>query len=435
MTKLYAYLHQVARARQEPSSQDAFQATFGMARWDAQRLRHVMSYLSEVIEDFILWKIIKPSPDSKAQLLREYQRRRLNKPFEMLWTRLHKQLEKAPLRDAEHHRLLWHTSGSWLDMHDPRTPDAQSHIQASLNELDHFYLVEKLKSSLAAMSHQRMFKVDYDLGILEEVLNRAAGAGVLEKPEIRVYFLAFKTLSQPQEEHHFQPFLRAIQESKGILPLEQEKSLLLLAINYCIGKMNQGLSAYGNHALGLYRQGLESGLLLENGEISPYTYRNICSAALLQNEYDWAQLFLEEYKPLLPTDLRDSYYTHNLARLHLKQKKFHDVVSLLNLVYVKDIFTQLATRVIHIQAGYEQGDKELVEYQLDNFQQALRRKEVQAARKRNYGNFVKLTRRLVTLEPGDIAKLDALEKMITETQLLVERTWLLEKVTEIRQAP
>jgi hypothetical protein len=431
VTRLYQYLFDCTQSKKEPLPKEAHQAIFGKKPFEAAKLRHVMSYLTRLIEDFLLWQASKESRQRPTELLRVFQTRKMQKPFEHLWNEFQRESEVNPLRDGEYHRLKWQAYGSLLDMEDARSPKAHHNIQKNIEELDLFFLVEKLKSACAALSHQRLYKMEYELGLLEAAVEKAKQLDYLGRPEIGVYYQAYLTLTDQEESRHFNTLTKELSRIEDVLPKEQQKSLLLLAINYCIGRMNKGQQVFRQHALDLYRKGLESDLLLEDGQLSPYTYKNICSAALLLQEFDWAQSFLHQYQSYLPENLRESYFTYNLARLHLKQKKFTDVISLLNRVYVKDIFTQLATRVIHIQAGYEQGDLEFVEYQLDNLRQTLHRKELLASHKKNYGNFVKLARRVVRLPEGPSKERERLGEEILSTKELVEREWLLEKTQHL----
>ena len=106
-------------------------------------------------------------------------------------------------------------------------------------------------------------------------------------------------LTNPEGEGYFLRFKRQLLDQQAQLHEDEQRNLHLLAINFCIRKINQSQPTYSGEALDLYRSALKAGLLLENGLLSHFAYNNITAIAIKVGDADWAEGFIHEYAPFL----------------------------------------------------------------------------------------------------------------------------------------
>jgi hypothetical protein len=69
---------------------------------------------------------------------------------------------------------------------------------------------------------------------------------------------------------------------------------------------------------------------------------------------------------------------------------------------------------------------------LESFRVYLNRnKEIPSARKTNYKNLIKFTKKLLGLPPSDNKRLIQLKQEVESTKNIASRDWLLEKIAEL----
>lgn len=407
----------------------AFEALFPGETYKDLRIRHVMSYLVKLMEQFFTYLEFQQDPvASQLALTRHYRNRSLPKEFKAALNKLDKLIDRSPRMDAESHYFEYQFHLERFEVLVDRTTPVQEIFQGLSDELDAYFIISKLKLAVIILNHRKMFKVKYELGLLEELVRYVEQSGLNRIPAVDIYYNCYQILTHDEPEGYFRKLVPAIGKYGGNFKHSETQGLYLFAINFCIKQINLGKEAYVREVFELYRQALESDYLIDEGILSPWTYKNISSAALKLEEYEWVDKFNYTYRKWLPADYQDSFYHFNNAKLYLATKEYSKVVKTLNRIDTKDVFTLLGARVMQVKAQYELGEFQLIEYLLDNFKQLLRRKEVLTYHKRNYSNFVKFTSRLIRLKPGDQKAQKKLETEILAAEILTEREWLLAKM-------
>ena len=69
-----------------------------------------------------------------------------------------------------------------------------------------------------------------------------------------------------------------------------------MVANICIKLINKGNLNYLNEILELYKKGLETEALLDNGILKRFTYQNITTSGIRTGDLDWTRQFLINYK-------------------------------------------------------------------------------------------------------------------------------------------
>ena len=207
-------------------------------------------------------------------------------------------------------------------------------------------------------------------------------------------------------------------------PKGEMRDIYLLAINHCIFKMNKGSDQFLREGFELYQSGLQNELLLENGFLSPFTYKNVAIIGLKLKEFAWVENYLEQYKKYLRPDTRDNIYTYNLAHYYFRTDNFSEAMKLLQQTDFEDILHNLDARRMLLRMYFELEEYEALESLLESFTTFIRRKKI-GYHGENYLNLIKFTRRLLALPHFDKKGKRALIEQIKTEENLAEKSWLL----------
>ena len=406
----------------------AYATLYPDKKHDDQHLRHLQSSLLKAAEEFLLLRAAVSQPlKAQMEILKIYQQRKLGSSFDSKVKAFEKQLEKSSERHEEYyyHRYQFHQTMMYNI--GGRAEEAHTLLQSMTNDLDLYFAVAKLRHACAVISHQKMFKKDYDLGLLEAVLSKVEEGPMQSEPAIQLYYHTYRMLAQ-EDESAYRILRELLSDQSHILPETERRDLYLHTLNYCITHLNKGNKAFLRDIFLLYKEGVMNEVLMENGVLSPWTYKNIVSAGLKLEEIEWIEEFVEKYRSHLPVVHQPGFYQYNRARIHFVKEEFKEVSHLLQKVNIKDPFTMLAAKVLLIESHVESEKLELAEYALLNFLQLLKRKKGLTYHKTGYINFAKMGLKLVQLDPQDAEAGPRLRQEVMDLEMLVERDWLLTKL-------
>ena len=240
-------------------------------------------------------------------------------------------------------------------------------------------------------------------------------------------------LTQPDTVLYFQKLKNLITEHWQRFAINEMRDIYLLAINYCIKKLNNGQTEFIEEALDLYKVGLEKEILFENGNLSRFTYNNALSLGLMSQQFEWSRDFLETYQKFLPAKKRKNIYLYNLTIYHFQKQEYHKVMDLLHQVQFRDVLYNLNARRMLLRSYFEMEEIDALESLLDSFQVFIRRRKDLGYHKENFKNLIKFVKKLLLIGHDRKAK-ERLLKTIERTAAVVDKDWLLEKVKISGQA-
>jgi hypothetical protein len=253
-----------------------------------------------------------------------------------------------------------------------------------------------------------------------------AAEGLPEVPAVAVYYRCYRALCGSEADFaEFRNLLTA--HWQRFSPAEM-RDLWLLAVNYCIRRLNTGERSFVQTAFDLYREGMDNGILLEGGFLSAFTYKNIMQLGLRLQEYGWVEQFLDSAKQYLEPRVRDNTYRYNRAFFHFYRREYADAMRLLVRTELDDVYNQLDARHLLLVCYWELGEWDALASLLDSFASYLKRQKNIGYQRDNYENLIRFTRRRLELQPSDTVGLARLREEIASAQRLAGREWLAGKV-------
>ncbi|PHI21178.1 hypothetical protein CEQ90_03930 [Lewinellaceae bacterium SD302] len=289
----------------------------------------------------------------------------------------------------------------------------------------------KFRQACATLAHLRLFpQRDYQIPLLEELLQLYAAAPRPDLPGIHIYYLAtllYRARGKNSDEL-FQELKQELEQHIDAFPHHGRRDLLILAVNHCVRQANAGRVSYLRQSLDLYQLGLQRKGFYEGGQISIYTFNNILGVALRLGEVDWAASFLESNVRRLPPEKKGEVESLSRARLSFQRGDFDQTLQFLRTADYQDVIHHLTARVMQMKIYYQRDDYNLFTSHVRATKAWLRRKKKLGYHQKNYLNIFTLAEKIQRLPPGDRSARIALSKKIEETEPCTEKPWLLRAV-------
>ena len=391
-------------------------------------LFYAMSALSENVRQYIAQDALQNDDFLKNLLtIKGLRRRKIDQEFERQLKTAFSEHDKNDLRHATWHFQNYQLLLEEYEYQHRRTREADLKLQEMSDDLNVFYIAEMLRQACAMRAHEAVTKQHYTQPFLAEALRLIESGLYADTPSVQAYFLAYKILNEASEPH-FQQFKAFLVDNRVKFPLDEVRDFYLLAINFCIRRANSGAPEFINEALDLYKDGLNTRILLENGQLSPFTYNNVLLLALKTRDFDWAKIFLDTFKSSLPAADRDAIYDYNAALLHYQLGAFSEAMNLLQRASPRDPFQNLHTRIMLIRIYVETGETTALESLIESFTKFLARQKQLGYHREMCLNFLNFVHKLLKINLKNEKQRAILRGEIEAEKLVSEKKWLLERL-------
>ncbi len=430
VNRLFDYLVECRhRTKVAPGKEKAFRFVAGKSSpYDDQQLRLWMSSLLKLLEKFLLYNAFFDDPiKTKIKLTDIYRQRNLHKQVERNLRELQKLQGQQPFRNADYFDNEFHIQREEYRHTSAQRRMSELNVQKMSDNLDVAYFARKLRQSCFAVTHQAVYKTEYQFGLLKEIMKYVKSQQLLHVPAIALFYHAYQTLTKPADPNHFRQFKSVLVQQGNKLPPEELGDLYIMAINFCIKQYNAGNRAYLRDELDIYRQGLQQNLFLKNGKLSRFTYRNVVTVGLVLEQFEWVEKFIYDYKNTLEKAHRESMFSFCLARLEYQRKNYGPALQLLQKSEYKDLLLNLAAKTVMLKIFYELDELTLLEAHLDAMRTFIRRKNIISYHRENYLNLIRYTRKLIETNPYDKVSTIQLHNEIESSKAIAEKGWLLKQ--------
>jgi len=307
----------------------------------------------------------------------------------------------------------------------------RSNIDQMAENLDHFFLIEKLRFHTTVLMQKRLVNYDYSLSMMEEIVDYARKHQDALPESIGLYLKVLNLYEQEENIELYYEYKKELTRVGHLFPYDELIEIYRIGTNYCVQKLNRGQSNFLQELFELYEKLIEMEVKF-NQDLNPWDFRNAIVVALRLGHYDWTETFIEENARWIPESYRDNAVTFNLATLYFYRQDYDQVIKLLRYVEYDDITYNLNSKTILLHTYYETDEIESLYSLFESFRVYLNRnKSISEAKKADYKNLIKFTKKLTRIQPGDEKSLKKLTDEIQETKRLASRKWLVDKVEEL----
>lgn len=414
-------------------------AIFEEEDFEDRKFRKLASDLLKLVESFLSLEEYENQPLNKANnLLKAVHERKLEKLYNTAVKNARRLSDRQPDRSANYFLQKYQIEKNFYELTQAEIKRAErSNIDSIIENLDYFYLSEKLKYYCTLLSRRKIQKHDYNILFIEEILDHIEKHDYGHHPQISVFFNVYKLYENVANIENYYELKNFIQNHEDTFSIGDLRDIYLAAINFCIGNANQGNQEFIRELFEIYKLALRDKVLFVDSELSPWSFKNIVLTGLRVGEDQWIENFIEKYSTYLNEEYRENALLFNRARLFYYRKEYQKVIPLLNQVEFTDFSYNLDSKALLLATYYELEEIDVLFSFLDAFKTYLNRhkKSLPEARRKNYLNLIKYTRKLLTIYPSDQEAIDQLKQEIKENSQIADIRWLKEKIRELEGKP
>jgi hypothetical protein len=254
-----------------------------------------------------------------------------------------------------------------------------------------------------------------------------------------MYFRLYLMLTDPDSRFYFEA-LEILRQKERFFGKAELVEIYNYFQNYCIERINKGEELFLGEIFKLYQSQLEQDLMIEDGYLSEWHYKNIVTTGIRLREMEWVERFIERYREKLRPEVMSNAYRFNLASFHYAARRYDKVLDLLTRVEYSDLRYNLGAKALLLRTYYDLGEYDALHSLTESLKQYLHRNKLMADfRREGYANLFRLTRRAALLKANfpfysdrkikqELARLN---KNLAEASTVFNKGWLLEKVREL----
>lgn len=412
------------------SKMSAYAKIFPNESYDDQTMRHLMSNLLKILKQFLAFQEMNEQPSTRLIALSKSMRKRnLWKQFDASVKQSLKSLDNRETKDMnflyQNYQLEQERYNALIE----RKRATETNLQEVINSLDISFFANRLRQTCHMLAHRNVYKAEYDLGIINDIVREVRQKALFEVPAIGIYYYVYLTMTESDNQLHMKQLQHELTTNGHLFGTEEMCDIYLLVINSRIRMINKDRHDLMSETLELYKTGIERGYLLTNGQISRFTYKNVITVAIGLKLFDWARQFIETYQSILDPVYQAETYQFNLAKLNYAMQRYDDALrSLMTTSLSDDIYINLDTKILMAKVYFELNDIDALESLIASFQVFIRRKKGLSYQRINYQNFINCLKKLNSLNPYDKAAREMLTVHITGLLALPEKDWFLRQL-------
>ena len=402
--------------------------------YDDVRMRKYFSDLLKLLEGYIAQEIYQENPLHQATYLMDAViRRKLSKLYNTTLGSARRLSDQQKYRPANYYYHQYQIEKNYYRLNRSLGKrDFATNVEEIANNLDRFYLAEKLKYYCDVLSQQYAVSYEYQILFLEEIVAHIQRYRYEEVPPIAVYFQIYLAYTEGDNEAHYFK-LKELLEKYGLeFPKEEALEIYTFAINYCTRKINKGYQDFLREYFDLYKDLLKKDILIIDGEMDTGLFRNIVLVGLRLGEMGWTERFIYEYQHFLPQAQRENIVTFNLSFLFFYKRDYDKVIETLRHVEYEDVITNLNAKTLLLLTYYEMDEIEPLYSLMESFRAYLNRhKNLSSRRRKSFLQLIRFVKKLTKTMPGEIKRIEALREELQNTKGVASSQWIAEKIEEL----
>lgn len=403
--------------------------------FDDVRFRKYCSDLLKLAEDFFVLEMLEDNPLHKATYLMEaVGKKKMQKLFNSSMRSAKRYSEKQKHQSADYYFFKYSIEKNYYYLTDSDSKRTEkTNIEDIILNLDYFYLAEKLRLLCSVISRQSIVSHEYKLLFKDEIIEYISQYDFEDVPAIAIYYQIYLTQTDAGNPDHYFKLKQHLKDYSLLFPQTEANEMYSYAMNYCIRSFNKGKKEFLQELFDIYVDLLDKQIIFsEEGELSPWHFKNIILTALELGHYDWSENFVNTYKDQLPEEFRQNAVTYNLGQIYFYKKEYLKVIEQLRNVEYEDLAYNLDSKTMLIFTYYELDEIDPLYSLFESFRVYLNRhKDIAPQRRKRYLNLIRFTKKLTKTRPGDKKSLDKIKEEMESTEGIVGQKWLKEKLAEM----
>jgi len=371
-----------------------------------------------------------------------FRQKNLKQQFVKRITETRKNLENRPLDNQSHYYryMLYCCEMSYMDyelLFDKKDTDYHSGVNESLLL---YYCTNQLHQSLSNLQYAYNRSAAINVEIPQKALQLYDDAKIRD-PFTEIIKNAYIALAGPGRTDDYENLKRSFFANYKKCSLAIQYDLAVAMINFCRNRAQKGYGEFIKDEFIYLRLLIEGELYKLNGFgwLDQYLYMQSVMSACRAGEFEWAERFIEKYKPELIESVREQYSNLAHVTLNLRRGKFKEALHYLSLIKNVEKGDKLNIKVFEFNAYYELDYYDELKSLADTTRHLLRSDKLYSKDdKAEFGNYVKAITWLMEYKCGSGKKKGNLELLkrteeFVRTREMRNKIWLLQKIEELKK--
>lgn len=421
------------------SKENAFHHLFPDKAFQSQKMRHVMTDLVNLLENFLVAEQIRHNDFQKKKLLRDaYGDRDLYEYFEKSTADITKTLDALPYRNSFYQHESMKNQEVYFFHPSTKKHLVKENYLESINEhLDQYYSFAKLQLVTEMKARASILSKNYTNRHLDNLLKQISERQSISV-ELELYMKAL-TLYKKDGKDIFHHLTELFQASIDKIERKDKQYIFHHLLNFTIRKGNQGDQSFVLQTFLLYELGLKNRIFAHDGKMRDINFTNICAVGIKVGRLEWVDKFILSYTSYLNVNVRENAKMLCLAFLFYARKDFQKTDELISAFNFTSPFYQLRAKILSLRALFELFCRDSSYYDLLQsnalaFEKFLRRnKTIGLQHKTVHLGFIQNLKHLVNLHlnhklsPESKQKFKA--KLINQASV-INKDWLIQKIED-----
>ncbi len=407
-------------------------------------MRNILSGMLELAEHFlVIGHQQKKDFNYMLALMRELSERKIGKLFEKA------ELKAAAIMESEIARNEQYYYDSFLLLNEKRMYVSRKKSALYIDEefsteiihsLTISFIINILKyNTYLANSNLKMFKFDYDTGIMNEL------ESYLEKEAerfkdvtyIQLYYNAIK-LAKTEDEQYFYAIRKiAYNEYKRLSDVEK-RNIFTFLTNFCYFKINKGELKFRKEHFLLHKERIEKGYFKGLRHFLDHIqYQNVVITGLDAGEIDWVEKFIEQFKADLDEINRENSYNLCRSLLFYHNKQYDEALKWAASVKTDDLSYKHQLKSLYLKIYFDMNETEPFYSHIDSYRHfLLNEKHIPEITRNVINSYVNYTKKLFDIKSRITEKdydLFKIRNDISDSKAMINKSWLLERIDKIEK--
>ncbi|MEZ4851210.1 MAG: hypothetical protein R3B93_21870 [Bacteroidia bacterium] len=445
VVKLFDYLRKYGSDYHSPKleKEKVFAHIFPGKPFDDNKLRYIMFCLTEQIEEFLMFELLKKDTFQRQRLLYSaLGERDLYELFDRKKTEITEQLENDAFKDEYYYLAKWRLEHDhFFHPQTYRYKNASVYLQEMMQNLDAFFMLAKIRYSTELRNRENIFSEEHEIPFVEETKEMASTHPIFgENVIFKVYTDILRLMEDLENEAVYQRLEENVTHNLDLFRPTDQASLIRYMINTTNQLYNKGKSEYIDKQFRLYKIGVEKELFLHEGKLPDSTFLNIIVTASMVGEFEWIEKFIAQLAPALLEEKQADAISLGTAYWYFGKNEFKSSLQLLQKIESSDLQYLLRIKSLSIRCYFElfltdDTYYELVTYESRAFEKFLRRNELLSEKRvQGYLKFLSIILKLASLKThykANEKNLKQLRDKLEKEHTLIARQWLREKIRQI----
>jgi len=408
----------------------AFKFVYPNKKYNEQQLRYLMSFATKCMEDFLSYYQRQQSEvNNKLAFIKSIAHKNADKFTTQEINDTTTFLSKQKQKNSQHYLQNYQLEIERYNLQSKNKRYENFNLQAIADNL-HFYTVaEILKQACVAVSFEQVSGKTFQFYLIQECVALVEKQAIFKQiPAIYIYYLCYKISTQGNDTL-FQELYKVVFDYEDCFDEAEMKDIFLLTINYCIKEMNVGEQHYAQFAYKLYLHALQKGYLLDNGELSRFTFKNIVFIGVKKlKEYTSVEHFIASFKHTINEQYRENTVLFNQATLFVAKKDYKRAMPILQQIEFEDVLWNLDAKSMLLRIYFEEKEYEAMLSLVKSFKLYIHRQKNLGIYKIRYKNMIQFCEKLFKNIGVSKSKKSLLKNEIQQHQNLPEKDWFVEQV-------